>query len=334
MRVEVRYAALDADMERRVRFAVNGLAAQRVRAVAEPWDGTRCNLLVADVDDSYGMSAVDLARRRDTPIIGITSNPDRSDNWALWLGRDATVVKLTRALVAALNLPTPAAEGNGGAASPRPPGTTTQTLRLEDVELRSALARLAFGKGIAGENVLARHSGRNYRILPRNGRLLTTSASELLAVRDRLCDDGWDLRPGDAPPEVTAAFEHAISLDAVCLDAAMRARARLPDFPQGTCWLCDWPDLGQVPELTGALRVARHLLRGKSGLDDAVAPTGLPRDEVNACLWAFAASGLLQHAGSAQAMQPLATQATAPERSAGFTRLFKKLAGHFGLAAR
>ena len=68
MHFDVRTAALDDLIERHVRLAVSLLGAHQLHARLSPWDGTRCDLLIASSEDAYGAQALDLACRRGTAV--------------------------------------------------------------------------------------------------------------------------------------------------------------------------------------------------------------------------------------------------------------------------
>jgi len=322
MPVDIRYAGLDPDVERRVCFAINGLAAHHIRASANPWDGTRCDMLITDAEDTYGRIAADIARRRDTPILAFTGKAGSSDTWAQWLRRDATVSVLTKALVGALSADPPTAQRQAASAIRDGSGFGPSVFGS-----RAALVRLVLDPGIRRKRVLIGFSKRKLLADPQAGRLFAASGEDIAGARALLSGIGGDIEPY-APAGVPAGTKVAVSLDAAYVQAALHRNAALPDFPLRDVWLCDWPDLGQAPRHVDALLVARTLLRGKTSMDAIAAATGIGANAVSACLWAFAASGVLQHA-SLGGVQPL-PRGSAKRR---FGQLVAKMARHFGLGA-
>ena len=315
MPLDIRYAGLESDVERRVRFATNGLAAHEVHARASAWDGTRCDLLVTDTEDAYGRVAIDLARRRDTPILAFTNDIERADTWAGWLRRDATVATLTKALLDVIAERTQANEqpANAVRMQASPPS-------------RASLVRLALEPGLSGANAMLSVRDRRLYADLDGGRMHAASHSDILHARDMLAGSDWSLSPAGGSQR-PARMEHASSLDSIYLDAALHRGGALPEFPLTQVWLCDWPDLGQVPEHIEALLVVRMLLRGKTDATAIGEATGIAPVTVNACLWAFAAAGLLHHA-SLSGHQPSPVRALVKGR---FSQLVARVARHFGL---
>ena len=317
MPVDIRYAGLEPDVERRACFAVNGLAAHEIQARASAWDGTRCDLLITDADDVYGRIAIDLARRRNTPILALTGDIQRRDTWALWLRRDVTVAALTKSLLAALS-------AQPGSADSAAPAETAVAMPAEHD--RKGLVLLALEAGLARNKTLFALRDRKLLSDPQAGRLHASNHSDILHAKSLLTGGGWTFTPWNRAVPANG-WDISASLDATLLEAALHRDAKLPDFPLREVWLCDWPDLGKVPERIDALRVAQALLRGKTDADAISQSTGIAPASVNACLWAFAASGLLQHATLSDSIQPLA-QVTVKSR---FSTLVSRMARHFGL---
>ena len=118
------------------------------------------------------------------------------------------------------------------------------------------------------------------------------------------------------------------SLEAFLLQSAHQGRGQLPAFPAGQYRLRDWPDVGTAPELVGALKIARVLLRGPASADELRARCGVAADEVNACLWAYRAANLLEvpdDAANATAVPALQSPVGA------FTGVLARIAVRFGL---
>ena len=326
MFVDLRYAGLEPDIERRVRFAANGLAAFRLNVKASAWDGTRCDILVTDANDAYGLTVVDIARRRDMRIVAFTREPDRKESWANWIDHGTSVAALTKILQQAL------ADSTDGDAEDNVDDTSLTSTAKKEIGISHdsssvGMVRLALDESLRNATLAATHGGRTLLFRLRAGRVLASSLSDMLFVRDHICDSGWKFRALDAS-RLPDNFEIGASLDSFFLESATRNQHHLPSFPEGRYWLCDWPDLGQAPELVNALSIVRILLREKVSVRQLCKQSGLGATEVSACLWAFCASGLLQRTGfAAQALPP-------PPTAGRFTTLMSRLASHLGLAAR
>ena len=106
------------------------------------------------------------------------------------------------------------------------------------------------------------------------------------------------------------------------LRGLLRSVDKLPPFPRRSCVLADWPDLGTVADLTVALKVAGVLSRRTVDSAEVAALAEVDERQASACLWAFAASGLLRFERTGAASNPPAPA----------TGLLAKLARHFGLA--
>ena len=61
MRSDIRSVALDPGQKARVAAAARALAAHAIQARLSDWDGTRCDLLVANADDGYGRHVIEIA---------------------------------------------------------------------------------------------------------------------------------------------------------------------------------------------------------------------------------------------------------------------------------
>ncbi|MGN6520140.1 MAG: hypothetical protein ACTHK2_12025 [Dokdonella sp.] len=292
MPLELRYAGLDATMEQRLRLATQALAAHRLQARAAAWDGTRCDVVAADPRDAYGSRVLDIARRRGTPVLEVVEAV-------------ATVVRLTRALHDLLSkspsLSTPAAVPVPPAASP--------------------LLRLATDASLRGVDVELRRDGAVVWLLCTKGRVVSASVSDRMRACEQLATGDWSLAAIGDRQRTRPPGEISASLDAFLLTAAWSARASLPPYPDEDVGLRDWPDLGGAGSIAEALVVVQSLQRFRGTPGTIAHRHGLARAEVDACLWAFQAAGLLDRAAAVEFAAP-------PPRNGG---LFSRLAAHFGL---
>lgn len=324
MRAIVRHAALTPELEQRVRIAASALAASNIVATASPWDGTRCHLVLVHGDDAYGQRVLDIARRRGVEVVALSATRSGQEPGVCWIREDASAAVLARQMLTLLQGP----EANGGPQTP-PAGVAERPMSEAAVGQVNdcALSRLADDPVLAGQDLEARVGGRSVLLLKSTGRVLTGTLSDQFGTRDRLCEGGWHFRPVRRSDVVSSRFEFAGSLEAYLLQGALHGARQLPTFPEQLATLQDWPDLGTTPDAINALRVAQALQSHAMTPAMVANECGLEPSYVSACLWAFAASGLLQR--RALSAQPATNPTSAPGKSRG---IFARLAAHFGLA--
>ena len=307
LRADIATAALSEQAEQRIRIAASLLAAWRVRGQVRSWDGTRCTLLVADIADTYGRQAYVRARSRGTPVLAFGAHPDDCGHGVASAAESSPAPALAQAmreLLAVESAETPEQVESSGA--------------------MPALCRLTESE-YSGRAVDATLNGRRIRIRPQEGRVYAASLSDLLSARDSFASQDWALAPGNA--DGAAHGDGASrSLEAFLLQSAHQGRGQLPAFPAGHYRLKDWPDVGTAPELVGALKIARLLLRGPASADEIRARCGVDAREVNASLWAYRAANLLETPSGA-------TPAPSPtEQPVGaFSGVLARIALRFGL---
>lgn len=312
MHFDVRTAALDDLIEHHVRLAVSLLGAHHLHARLGPWDGTRCDLLIASADDAYGMQALRLACRRGTAVIalgrgaGIGGLP--------LVDPSATALVLTRHIRDRLqHLPS----GRGVAAN---------VVSLSAVSQQPLLCRLA-APPLRGKTVDVQCDGHAVRLRPQAGRAYAASLSELLVTGEKFCSA--DCRIAISTDDHDCArYKASASLESFLLRVAHRMGEQLPDFPDGHYRLDGWPDFGALPSLVGALRVSRLLIGNTRSLGELAASGGgdVSPVELNTCLWAFAASDLLRDAGVVEGAVVAQVRAVPVQQG-----LLSSLARRFGL---
>jgi len=312
IRADIATAALGEQAEQRVRIAASLLAAWRVRAQVRDWDGTRCTLLVANVADAYGRQAFVRARSRGTPVLAFGANPDDAGHGVTAAAEGSPAPTLAQAMRELLAVE--------AADNPE------QTESSSSVATLPALCRLTESE-YSGRAVDATLNGRRIRIRPQEGRVYAASLSDLLSARDTFASVDWALAPGhaDGPTQDDGASR---SLEAFLLQSAHQGRGQLPAFPAGHYRLRDWPDVGTAPELVGALKIARLLLRTAASPDEIRARCGMDAREVNASLWAYRAANLLESPDIAA--MPAAT-AAAESPVGAFSGVLARIAVRFGL---
>jgi hypothetical protein len=317
MQFDLRYAGLNPAMEQRLRLATTALAAHRMQARASEWDGTRCDMVAADPTDAYGRRVLDIARRRGTPSLEI------GPTTALY-EPGANVARLTRALHELL------LRVSGNVRPPSVPAAAPAPL-VQPANM-SALVRLALDPALAGVDIEARsQEARSQNVvvwlLPSTGRVLSATVSDQLRARERLAVKEWSFTPITERQRAAPLGEVNASLDAFLLQGAWHARTELPPFPANEVGLSDWPDLGSASSLVEALKVVQVLQRSRSTATAIARRCGLAQRDVDACLWAFKAAGLLENNGPASTAVPAAVMIAANRGG-----LLSRLAAHFGLS--
>ncbi len=307
LRADIATAALSDQAEQRVRIAASLLAAWRVSAKVRGWDGTRCTLLVADIADTYGRQAYVRARSRGTPVLAFNAAPDDCGHGVAGAADGSPAPALAQAMreLLAVEATEPTEQIDSGGAMP-------------------ALCRLT-ESAYSGRAVDATLNGRRIRIRPQEGRVYAPSLSDLLSARDSFASADWALAPGHADGSADGDGASR-SLEAFLLQSAHHGRGQLPAFPAGQYRLKDWPDVGTAPELVGALKIARLLLRGPASADEIRARCGVDAREVNASLWAYRAANLLETPGGGTPAPPPAQQPVG-----AFSGVLARIAVRFGL---
>ena len=350
MKVNLRFAALSGASEQQLRQAAQRLAAQGLRVSVSAWDGTRCDVLVADVGDTYGQHTVGLARRRLVKIVALTQAAasgagcegvlvadDPLENWVRaladilgaspqTLAADTPVEVTATACDEGLGLAAPAVQTPAVLPVPQPQA------EAEPVNVEQGLCRLAVDASLMGRDLKAEVAGCTVVLAVSAGRILARSDADLALVRSHLAQSGWTFGPVAGEPMPGDAV--SMSLDAFYVQGALAAADQFPAFPEGEVALTDWPDLGAAPEVIAALKVAKKLTRQAGSADAISGQTQIDARVVSACLWAFAASGLLQAAvpaGESGGLVATTAAASAPaNRPSAATA--GKLAKRFGLA--
>lgn len=318
MQIDLRYAALNETVEQRVRLAADTLAAYRIQARASSWDGTQCGVLVVGSDDAYGRHIMDIARRRGIPVLALGDAADAADK-TLALS-DATIATIARALHSLLDARVPSTTKRHGDETSAAPSAAAAAA--------CALTRLVTSPELAGSDLEATIHGTKIWLLPSAGRVLSATVADQLRARDRIGFDDWSFAPIRERERQRPIGEISTSLDSFYVQGAWLARERLPAFAARGARLRDWPDLGSAAEVVDALRVVRALQRGNGDAASIGAASGVAERDVSACLWAFAASGILDCSGSAPAVAPHRA------RPAARQGLLARLAAHFGLSRR
>ncbi|MGH8492163.1 MAG: hypothetical protein ACRERR_03510 [Moraxellaceae bacterium] len=72
MRIDIRIAGLPDYAEPRARLAAQLMAAFRYEADFSAWDGSGCDVLMADVEDAYGMHCMEQALARGIRVLALS----------------------------------------------------------------------------------------------------------------------------------------------------------------------------------------------------------------------------------------------------------------------
>jgi hypothetical protein len=323
MRSDIRSVALASAQKERVAAAARALAAHAIQARLSDWDGTRCDLVVANADDGYGRHVIEIARRRGLAVVALRADSGAECRAQACVDASLDERGLAMEMLRVLRPDSAAAMAVPGRDTPRP-----VPVRMPEDEQAVSMdvlpCRLALDPEWRGQDLACRLDHRRVYLLPSRGRVLTSTLSEQLSARDHLCDPGWSIRRLAAGDLDRAHAEVSTSLDGFLLRGVLRSLDKLPLFPRRTCVLADWPDLGAEADLGAALKVAGVLSRGAVDSADVAALAAVDPRLVSACLWAFAAAGLLQF----ERTSPL-PHLPPPAPATG---LLAKLARHFGLA--
>ncbi len=312
-RVLIRHAGLEESQERRIRIASRLLSVYGIKASVEPWDGTRCTLLVVTAGDVIGERAVQLAQRRHTPVLVIGGGgvPDAGMFHVAEGAPSAMILEVLRTILGV----------SGGLPVASGPETASG-----DVLDACALVRLADHASGSGGDLFARVGSTDIKFRWSSGRVVAATHSDLLHARDRLGQAQWSIRPLDPNRRSKAPGEVSASIDVFFLRGALSPHAKtLPAFPAGRFQLADWPDLGSAPDLVQSLALAGHLIRHPATAAEAAKATGMPLELVERSFWGFRAAGLLAESGGAR------SGATGEAKLPAKPGVWKKLAARFGL---
>lgn len=313
IRADIAIAALNEQVEQRIRIAASLLPAYRIGAKVRPWDGTRCGLLITDPSDEYGRQAFALARKRGTPILAISDrisgNPQGIEAECVTVSESSPAPVLAQHLRELL--------------------TRDQLVDSVDPVVANgivpALCKLAAPE-YRGQAVDAICNGRTIHIRPVEGRIYANTLSDLLSACDTFSSSAWELQISAASDRAPPTDGASRSLEAFLLQSAFQGRDQLPSFPAGRYQLKDWPDVGTAPEFIGALKVARSLLRAPASGRELQLACDVSEEEVKASLWAYQASNLLSSSdNSVDAIR------SPPPPTARFSGMLARIASRFGL---
>lgn len=284
VRYDIRFAALAADAERRVRLAVRALGMHDVETSVEPWQGSGCTAVVVDTHDGYGRQVMEVATRRRVAVLALGDEAGEGSSFAS-LPADASIAAIAQSLQRLLGI----------SHAPDPRRANARAAERADGAAGEAPGLLQLASNAWRERDLeARFGPRTIWLQRGDGRALAHTLSDLIEARNQLCSTGWQFREVPAHAARNARAEVGTSLDTLLVQGALRGEAQLPRFPDVPCSLAHWPDLGAATDALEAMQVAAPLLRRACTPEQLRTLTQLDATRVDACLWAFDAAGLLQ----------------------------------------
>jgi hypothetical protein len=319
MRYDIRFAALAADAERRVRLAVRTLGVHNVETSVEPWQGSGCAAVVVDSHDGYGRQVMDVATRRGVAVLALGGEGPSEAPAIARLPTDASIATIAQALQRLLS----------GAGRPelRKTGARETDVVEEEAVDAAGLIVLAATERWRGLDLEARFGPRVIYLMRDQGRAIAHTLSDLIEARNQLCQRGWQFREIAGRASIAAGAEVTTSLDTLLVQAALRGEAQLTPFPDTPCSLMHWPDLGSATDAVDAMRIAAALLRRAWTPSELAMHMQLDPTRVHACLWAFDATGLLRRSQIKSSIAPDTPSAQARRG------LWSRFAQRFGLAS-
>lgn len=308
MRALITFAGLEQPTAQRLRIAVRLLTAHKIDATVAAWDGTRCDLLVACATDACGARAIDIAKRRQTPILAFNNESNSNLSAAGHnIDMDSHVMLVVESILELLK-------------KSRAHNQTIVTLQ------EIALVKLAGDALNLNSDTLINFDSFKVFLSLTKGRVSSDSLHSIQTVMRKLGSRECSLTPVLAAP----SMPFFISSDAFLLDAAVHCAAQLPLIEDKPWKLSDWPDLGSAKEKNQAMRVVNDLLRGASRPSLLSEKHNIPMERISSYLWAFKAAGLLQEQHSHTSdVKPMPTK-TEIITKPNFQGLFAKLANRFG----
>ncbi|HEV2679671.1 MAG TPA: hypothetical protein VGV14_04155 [Rhodanobacter sp.] len=303
MKLSISVAGLSDELRLRLELASKLLAAHRIRAHLQDWDGTKCGLVVVDLADAYGLRVMDLALRREIPVYAFATGNITVDERVRLMPHGLSVKPMAQRLQELMMPPDPVAS------------ETSDPL----------LVTLARNPAWSSGDVAVTHGKRRILLCRSSSRVWANTLSDLLYCKDRFGLHDWQLQPISDPHTIHSDEQFSSSLDSFLTEAALAAS--LPTFMPGRWRLTEWPDLGAAPEVVVSLRAASLLLRQPMSAIELGGRLGIDDVAVSACLWALLATGLLRSEEGAADPSPTPV-VTSPIPAGG---LLARLARRFGL---
>jgi hypothetical protein len=299
-------AGISHDIELRFWLACKLMLPKQPAIEIHKWNGEPCDILVADLDGTYGRMAYELAMRKaEVRSLFFSESGHPGHPGGIRLDPQVTASALALILQEIMSLqPNPKVDVNKG------------LLGICMVEAGSGYEFLARNGAVT---VIVRHGAR---------RIHANSLGDLLAAESRLLEPSWSIIP------LTAPYDHQYdglisrSLDSFLISACYQHQGRLPLLNDDMYQLGIWPDLGMSPLDTSSLRLASALQRRPWQIETLAEHCAVSRETANAFGWATLASGALAAVGSHDSKRGSAR----PEPAAISTTI-QRFARRFGLKA-
>ncbi|QBB71534.1 hypothetical protein ELE36_14860 [Pseudolysobacter antarcticus] len=307
--ITVSLVGLESNIERRVGMAIDLLAASGIKARILPWDGTRRDIVIADIDDAYGRSAVSLTQRRKDPLLAISASSTSSADAIPVVLATAQIAELSRRIKEIIQ-PTAAPAENGSGESSV-----------------GGLLKLCVDHDNRKGDLLAKSGPFSILIRFEASRVMANSHSDLAAARSRLLSGTWTAQAITSDKAMPAHSAITRSLDAFLIDACEAVEQDLPMLGDTRYRIPTWPDMGILTDDTSALRLSSALTRSSLSVADLARRCNVDVIRANAFCWAMRTSGLLMSDAIAAPEQESVRLA---EKISG--SLFSRLARRFNLS--
>lgn len=311
MKLDITWAGLSEDQQRRLGIATQLVAAHRGHVTLRDWDGTRCDALIVDVADGYGRSAMASATRRNINVLGFASDASQPEPPMRVIASSSPAALIAKRLLE-ITLQADPAE-----------------ILVADGGSESLLVRLADEALWAEGGVTLAREDASLRLIRIGGIVLGRGEQAVQSANQGIDPALWAIGQG-TDRDAMARVRMPASLDSVLLATAVREQARLPPFPEGRWSLHEWPDFGAATTQINSLRVVRSLLHAPCSERSLTREAGLDPVTVRASLWALKAAGRLHAAEAPFEPAAPASPVHTPRTESG---LFKRLARRFGLSA-
>jgi hypothetical protein len=301
MHIKMGVAGLSDELELRLSLARRLLSASEIHIDVQDWKGTESDILIADLDNSHGRLAYQMATRQKLPVLAFA----RSDGEGVrehQLERQTTAGVLARVLREKL-----------------------QAASASSSDELQGLLGIFLQEAGCTQDLLVRRGGISFILRHAAGRILGRSVSDLSAVEARMLEGPWLCT---AKPAVDP-YEHewlvSRSLDGFLIKACLKHHASLPPMDENLYRLTRWPDLGSVTDDQDALRLSALLQRSAWTAETLSNHTGVCVRRIHAFFWATLASGAL-----AQTDSSMVKPVTQPPATSAASTL-QRIARHFGL---
>jgi len=308
--VTVCAVGLNAEMERRISMATRLLGASGIDATSVPWDGTRRDVLVANLDDAYASAAVAVALRRGDTVVAVSHAPI-ADSRVLSINGLLQTAELTKMLRELL------LSGNKAVALPH--GVTRGAAAHPRMQLLSACIEQSGAAFLATTESITLVIGRETsRVMARRAADFDVAAARLLAAV-------WIVTPLVGAYFGAGDAVLTQSLDAFLIRACESNEQALPALAEQRHRLSGWPDLGALPENTAAMRLASALVKRDRSPEELSRQCNVTLARANAFCWAMRAAGMLVSGDAAKPASPTR------RLSASMQLIVERLGRRFGL---